>query len=176
MKLKSTFEHFTKKFANITFPIESSQTKNKKIGSHSTNFEGQTSLGVMLKRQGESASQTSIIKKFGTMNGRKPSVFQNILDKKRLSTFSLESYDKSTQETLIKETASKIKALFTAHTAHFFGQISENSIKGNAFQANVLGKTPECIKNVKFGEGISITNSPTSFKIDPQRKFTTGKT
>jgi len=166
MRTKSIHDHFTKKFANITLPIESSQSKSRKIGSNSTNFEGQTSLGTMIKKQTEVSSQTTVgLRKLGS--NKKGSIMVNLMDKKRLSSFSIDSMQTITQENLIKDTAAKIKSVFNAHMAHFFGQIAENSIKGNAFQANVLGKSPECLKNINFCKGLNIGSGNNSKGMVP---------
>ncbi|CAI2376171.1 unnamed protein product [Moneuplotes crassus] len=149
MKTKAIVESFTQTYANITFPIKSPAPKNKKIGGNTTNFEGQTSLGSMLKRQGDVMRQSVVtFKKIPTV--RRASKFQTIWEKKRLSSFSIEPMQSSNQEELIKDTASAIKGLFNVNITYFLSQISENAIKGNAFQANILGKKPDCLRDVEF--------------------------
>jgi hypothetical protein len=149
MKTKAAVDNFTRSFANITFPIKNPITKNKKIGGNSTNFEGQTSLGAMMKRHGNVSNHNAVfMKKHSTI--QRASKFQSIIDKKRLSLVSSDSFQSHTQETAIKDTVNKIKTLLNVNITYFFGQISENAIKGNAFQANMLGKKPECLKAVTF--------------------------
>ena len=135
-------ENFTQTYANITFPIKNPVSKNKKIGGNTTNFEGQTSLGAMMKRQGDIINQNpNVLKKIP--NVKRTSKFQSLWEKKRLSSFSDQSYNTANQESVIQETANKIKGLFSVNLTYFLAQISENSIKGNAFQANILGRKPE---------------------------------
>ena len=81
---------------------------------------------------------------------KRESKFQSLWEKKRLSSFSIDSYQISNQEFLIKDTVNKIKGLFNVNMTYFLCQISENAIKGNAFQANILGKEPEILKTVTF--------------------------
>jgi hypothetical protein len=150
MRTKSIYEYFIKKYANISLPIDTNIPKSRKIGSNSTNFEGQTSLGSMMKKQYDVVAQNPIVaKKIGV--SKKNSIMNHLIDRKRLSSFSADSYQTmGNHENLIRETAAKIKIIFNAHISHFFGQIAENGIKGNAFQANILGKRPDVLKSVNF--------------------------
>ncbi|CAI2375966.1 unnamed protein product [Moneuplotes crassus] len=160
MKTKAIVESFTQRYANITFPIKNQAPKNKKVGGNTTNFEGQTSLGSMLKRQGAIINNSSSsIKKAPYV--KRASKFQAILEKKRLSNFTNDSMQPSNQEALIRDTANSIKGLFNINMTYFLGQISENAIKGNAFQATILGKKPECLRDVGF-QDIDIAIKPSS--------------
>lgn len=171
MKIHCIHYSFNKKFANITLPILNPVSKNKKVGSRSTNFEGQTSLGAMLKKQTVANSQNpSSLRKLTSV--RKGSLMQNLVDKKRMSSFSMDSYQMSNQEYLIKETAAKIKCLFNTNISYFFGCIADNAIKLNKFKNNSVGKTPECLKSVSFFEDVNLA-SPALSKHEGSKRLTT---
>lgn len=127
LRTKVIYESFAKKYANITFPIEVPLPKsaNKKIIS-ATMIEDQPSFGIMIKRQVELIGQNpDLLKKLSS--ARKQSVIQNLLDKKRASTYSADSFHSFTNnENLVKETADKIKALYNISISYFIGQITEN--------------------------------------------------
>ena len=148
MRTKSVYENFTKKYANITFPIEHASHKQKKISLGST----------MNKKQIDLPSQSSFFKKLPST--RKGSIMHDIINKKRLSSFSLDSYQMNNQENVIKDTANKIKTLFNVNFTYFFGQIAENVTKGSAFKGNTLGRKPECLKNVNFVKNSGIISPP----------------
>ena len=126
-------------------------------------IEDQPSFGLMIRKQIENVGQNQdLIKKLST--ARKQSVVQNLLDKKRASSFSVDSFHSfNNNEVTVKETAEKIKILYNVSISYFIGQLTENSIKTNTIKHNNIGKVPECMKMISFTKGFR-TSSPSLSK------------
>lgn len=141
----------------------------KKSTGGNSHFELPMSLGSMIQRQNESMIQNpALLKKLSST--RKSSVVNYLVDRKRTSSFSIDSFTIINQEANVKELAAKIKALYNSNICHFIGQISENVLKSNSLHTNVVGKTPDCIKDINFIENISLS-SPSVSKPNEKAKL-----
>ena len=174
LRTKNIYDNFAKNYANITFPIEIPIPKswNKKLMS-ATMIEDQPSFGLMIRKQVELIGHNpDLIKKLSS--ARKQSVVQNLLDKKRASSYSVDSFHSfNNNENTIKEAAEKIKILYNISISYFIGQLTENWIKTNTIKHNNIGKVPEWMKLINFVKGMRVS-SPSLSKKNENAKRGTG--
>ena len=119
-----------------------------------TMIEDQPSFGLMVKKHIELIGQNpDLLKKLSS--ARKQSVIQNLLEKKRASSYSVDSFHSFTNnENTVKDTAEKIKALYNISMSFFIGQMTENWIKVNSIKHNNISVDMDLVR----GFAITVVN------------------
>lgn len=173
LRTKNIFENFSKKFANITFPVENLAVKPKKMIGRGAYFETPSSLGTMIKRQNPTFIHSPTGLKKTNSNIRKSSIANYLIDRKRTSSVSIDSLNMLSQENSAKDLALKLSKLYNATSMYFFGQIKVNSCKNSVLSANPIARKPGFLENISFTEDLSYS-SPSVARININEANKTG--